>query len=127
MRKPLMIATTVDEYRDELAADAVIVAAVIALAAERRLLEDAMRSAWIDHLMTLARVDICYLKLPARTQNCLRRSRINTIGDLLAKSVSDLRGINNLGKTSIMQLIEILGRNGLALHAAQQRDDRRQQ
>jgi len=103
---------------NQLAADAVIAAAVSVLAAERRVLEDAMHRAWIGHLKTLSRVDICYLKFPARTRNCLRRSRINTIGDLLARSASDLRGINNLGKASITQLKEILSENGLALHTA---------
>ena len=55
------------------------------------------------------------LELGVRSYNCLKRAGIQTIGDLLAKSESELGAIPNFGKKSIDEVIETLVARGLSL------------
>ncbi len=59
---------------------------------------------------SLAKTDIEVLELSVRANNCLRRAKINTIGDLCEKvrSSSDLKNIRNCGKTSIAEIMDSL-------------------
>ncbi|MGI8921296.1 MAG: DNA-directed RNA polymerase subunit alpha [Solirubrobacteraceae bacterium] len=57
------------------------------------------------------------LELGVRSYNCLKRAGIQTVGDLIAKSESELNAIPNFGKKSIDEVIETLAGRGLALRA----------
>ena len=56
--------------------------------------------------------DIIDLEFSVRTYNCLKRSRINTVEELLQKSEEDLMRVRNLGRKSLKEIknrIESLG------------------
>jgi DNA-directed RNA polymerase subunit alpha len=55
------------------------------------------------------------LELGVRSYNCLKRAGIQTVGDLVAKSESELNAIPNFGKKSIDEVVETLRSRGLAL------------
>ena len=55
------------------------------------------------------------LELGVRSYNCLKRVGIETIGDLVSKTESDLAAIPNFGKKSIEEVRETLGAHGLNL------------
>lgn len=55
------------------------------------------------------------LELSIRSENCLLRGGIHTIGDLLQKSRDDLLKIRNLGKISLKEIGEKLDEVGLRL------------
>ena len=44
------------------------------------------------------------LDFSARTYNCLEKEEINTLGDLVSRSVNDLNKIRNLGKKSLKEI-----------------------
>ncbi len=58
------------------------------------------------------------LELGVRSYNCLKRAGIQTVGDLLQKSESELNAIPNFGRKSIEEVIETLRSRGLDLRAA---------
>ncbi|MDQ3933572.1 MAG: DNA-directed RNA polymerase subunit alpha [Actinomycetota bacterium] len=55
------------------------------------------------------------LELGVRSYNCLKRAGIQTVGDLLQKSESELNAIPNFGRKSIEEVIETLKSRGLDL------------
>ncbi len=55
------------------------------------------------------------LELGVRSYNCLKRAGIQTVGDLVIKSESELGAIPNFGKKSIDEVIETLHARGLGL------------
>jgi DNA-directed RNA polymerase subunit alpha len=55
------------------------------------------------------------LELGVRSYNCLKRAGIQTVGDLISKSESELNAIPNFGKKSIDEVIETLHARGLEL------------
>jgi len=55
------------------------------------------------------------LELGVRSYNCLKRVGIETIGDLVTKSESELAAIPNFGKESIEEVKETLQQHGLTL------------
>jgi len=55
------------------------------------------------------------LELGVRSYNCLKRVGIETIGDLVTKSETELAAIPNFGKKSIEEVKETLGTHGLTL------------
>src|SRR5215213_2083517 len=57
------------------------------------------------------------LELGVRSYNCLKRAGIQTVGDLLQKSESELNAIPNFGRKSIEEVIETLRARGLDLRA----------
>ena len=57
------------------------------------------------------------LELGVRSYNCLKRAGIQTVGDLISKSESELNAIPNFGKKSIDEVIETLHARGLSLRA----------
>lgn len=63
---------------------------------------------------------ITELPLSVRTFNCLYRCGINTVKDLISKSMDDLIRIRNIGRLGISEIVDILDRSGLALR---QNDD----
>ncbi|MEA2389114.1 MAG: DNA-directed polymerase subunit alpha, partial [Thermoleophilaceae bacterium] len=58
------------------------------------------------------------LELGVRSYNCLKRAGVQTVGDLLQKSESELNAIPNFGRKSIEEVIETLKARGLELRAA---------
>ena len=57
------------------------------------------------------------LELGVRSYNCLKRAGVQTVGDLVQKSESELNAIPNFGRKSIEEVIETLEARGLALRA----------
>ena len=55
------------------------------------------------------------LELGVRSYNCLKRAGIQTVGDLVSKTESELNAIPNFGKKSIDEVIETLHTRGLGL------------
>jgi DNA-directed RNA polymerase subunit alpha len=55
------------------------------------------------------------LELGVRSYNCLKRAGIQTVGDLVTKTESELNAIPNFGKKSIDEVIETLHARGLGL------------
>jgi DNA-directed RNA polymerase subunit alpha len=55
------------------------------------------------------------LELSIRSENCLLRGGIHTIGDLLTRTRDDLLKIRNLGKISLREIEERLEKQGLRL------------
>ena len=55
------------------------------------------------------------LELGVRSYNCLKRVGIETIGDLISKSETELNAIPNFGKKSIEEVKETLAAHGLDL------------
>ncbi|MDR1376498.1 MAG: DNA-directed RNA polymerase subunit alpha [Synergistaceae bacterium] len=60
------------------------------------------------------------LELSIRSENCLLRGGIHTIGDLLQKSRDDLLKIRNLGKISLKEIGDKLDSSGLKLREKKQ-------
>ena len=56
------------------------------------------------------------LELGVRSYNCLKRAGVQTVGDLVRKSRSELNAIPNFGQKSIDEVIETLHSRGLDLH-----------
>jgi DNA-directed RNA polymerase subunit alpha len=57
------------------------------------------------------------LELGVRSYNCLKRAGIQTVGDLVQKSESELAAIPNFGRKSIEEVKETLEARGLGLRA----------
>jgi DNA-directed RNA polymerase subunit alpha len=57
------------------------------------------------------------LELGVRSYNCLKREGIQTVGDLLAKTESELLNVPNLGQKSIDEVQEKLAERGLSLRS----------
>src|SRR5499427_2656060 len=57
------------------------------------------------------------LELGVRSYNCLKRAGIQTVGELLQKSESELNAIPNFGRKSIEEVQETLRARGLSLRA----------
>jgi DNA-directed RNA polymerase subunit alpha len=55
------------------------------------------------------------LELGVRSYNCLKRVGIETIGDLVTKTETELAGIPNFGKKSVEEVKETLAAHGLTL------------
>jgi DNA-directed RNA polymerase subunit alpha len=57
------------------------------------------------------------LELGVRSYNCLKRAGVQTVGDLIQKSESELNAIPNFGRKSIEEVMETLEARGLALRS----------
>ncbi|HZT09297.1 MAG TPA: DNA-directed RNA polymerase subunit alpha [Chloroflexota bacterium] len=57
------------------------------------------------------------LDLSSRTYNCLKRSQITTVGQLLQMSEDELLGLRNFGQKSLQELHEKLARHGIVTTA----------
>ena len=55
------------------------------------------------------------LDLSERPRNCLKRGRVDTIGQLVTKSADDLLAITNFGSKSLDEIVEKLDERGLSL------------
>ena len=61
--------------------------------------EEELPGTGLDPKLTIEELD-----LSVRAFNCLKRASINTIADLLDRSVEDLEKVRNLGKKSIDEI-----------------------
>jgi DNA-directed RNA polymerase subunit alpha len=55
------------------------------------------------------------LDLTERPRNCLKRAQINTIGELVDRSLDDLLNITNFGQKSLDEVLQKLDERGLSL------------
>ena len=55
------------------------------------------------------------LDLSERPRNCLKRAQVNTVGELLQKTVDDLLAITNFGQKSLDEVVAKLDERGLSL------------
>lgn len=55
------------------------------------------------------------LDLTERPRNCLKRAQINTIGELVQRTLDDLLNITNFGQKSLDEVLQKLDERGLAL------------
>ncbi len=55
------------------------------------------------------------LELTERPRNCLKRAQINTIGDLVDRTLDDLLNITNFGQKSLDEVLQKLDERGLSL------------
>ncbi len=55
------------------------------------------------------------LELSERPRNCLKRARVDTIGQLVTKTEDDLLAITNFGSKSLEEVLQKLDERGLAL------------
>jgi DNA-directed RNA polymerase subunit alpha len=56
------------------------------------------------------------LELSERPRNCLKRARVDTIGQLVQKTEDDLLAITNFGSKSLDEVLQKLDERGLSLH-----------
>lgn len=61
-------------------------------------------------------VSIDELDLSVRSNNCLRRAGINTVDELVQKTLEDLMKVRNLGKKSLDEIVKKLSDMGYALN-----------
>jgi len=57
------------------------------------------------------------LDLSERPRNCLKRAQVNTIGELMNRSIDDLLGITNFGQKSLDEVLQKLDERGLSLRS----------
>lgn len=57
------------------------------------------------------------LDLSERPRNCLKRAQVNTIGELVQRSIDDLLAITNFGQKSLDEVLVKLDERGLALRS----------
>jgi hypothetical protein len=55
------------------------------------------------------------LDLSVRTMNCLRRSNVTTVGELIAKGPKELMKLRNFGQKSFQEIEDRLAQIGLSL------------
>ena len=55
------------------------------------------------------------LDLTERPRNCLKRAQVNTIGELVERTLDDLLNITNFGQKSLDEVLQKLDERGLAL------------
>ncbi|HUQ39670.1 MAG TPA: DNA-directed RNA polymerase subunit alpha C-terminal domain-containing protein, partial [Acidimicrobiales bacterium] len=55
------------------------------------------------------------LDLSERPRNCLKRAQVNTVGELVLKTVDDLLAITNFGQKSLDEVLVKLDERGLSL------------
>ena len=79
-----------------------------------------MASSWVRPRRRLAtspdlELAIEELDLSERPRNCLKRARVDTIGQLVQKTEDDLLAITNFGSKSLEEVLQKLDERGLSL------------
>lgn len=69
----------------------------------------------VEKLRELLGRSVEELELSVRSGNCLRRANIKTLGDLVARTESEMLKYRNFGKQSLKEITEILAGMGLYL------------
>jgi DNA-directed RNA polymerase subunit alpha len=60
------------------------------------------------------------LDLSERPRNCLKRAQVNTVGELVQKSIDDLLAITNFGQKSLDEVLQKLDERGLSLRGSRE-------
>lgn len=68
-----------------------------------------------DKRMQILRTPCTDFELSVRSRNCLQKMKIDTLGDLILKTESELLSYKNFGETSLQEIKAILGAKGLRL------------
>jgi DNA-directed RNA polymerase subunit alpha len=68
-----------------------------------------------DKRMQVLRTPVSDFELSVRSRNCLQKMKIETLGDLIAKSEQELLQYKNFGETSLLEIKSILASRGLHL------------
>ena len=58
---------------------------------------------------------MCIRDSTERPRNCLKRAQINTIGELVDRTLDDLLNITNFGQKSLDEVLQKLDERGLSL------------
>ena len=75
----------------------------------------ARRGRAVDRARPTSTSPIEELELSERPRNCLKRARVDTIGQLVQKTEDDLLAITNFGSKSLEEVIQKLDERGLSL------------
>jgi DNA-directed RNA polymerase subunit alpha len=76
---------------------------------------DETRERNVDKQNAVLRIPVTDFELSVRARNCLQRMNIHTLGDLVARTESELLAFKNFGETSLQEVKDILGMKGLRL------------
>jgi len=76
---------------------------------------DESRERSADKQNAVLRIPVTDFELSVRARNCLQRMNIHTLGDLVARSESELLSFKNFGETSLQEVKDILLMKGLRL------------
>jgi len=68
-----------------------------------------------DRRVQILRTPISEFELSVRSRNCLAKMNIQTLGDLVRKSETELLAYKNFGETSLQEIKDILAQKGLRL------------
>ena len=68
-----------------------------------------------DKRLQILRTPVTDFELSVRSRNCLQKMKIDTLGDLILKTESELLSYKNFGETSLQEIKAILGSKGLRL------------
>jgi DNA-directed RNA polymerase subunit alpha len=71
----------------------------------------------VTRKLQILETPISDFELSVRSRNCLKKMNINTLGDLLRTTESDLLAFKNFGETSLKEIKTILNAKGLSLGA----------
>lgn len=68
-----------------------------------------------DKRLQILRTPVTDFELSVRSRNCLQKMKIDTLGDLILKTETELLSYKNFGETSLQEIKAILGSKGLRL------------
>jgi DNA-directed RNA polymerase subunit alpha len=68
-----------------------------------------------DRRVQILRTPISEFELSVRSRNCLAKMNIQTLGDLVRKTETELLAYKNFGETSLQEIKDILAQKGLRL------------
>jgi DNA-directed RNA polymerase subunit alpha len=79
---------------------------------------DEEKEKWLDRHNRILEIPISDFELSVRSRNCLKKMNINTLGDLLRISETELLSYKNFGETSLVEIKKILNQKQLSLGMA---------
>jgi DNA-directed RNA polymerase subunit alpha len=79
---------------------------------------DEEKEKWLDRHNQILEIPISDFELSVRSRNCLKKMNINTLGDLLRISETELLSYKNFGETSLVEIKKILNQKQLSLGMA---------
>ncbi|MBE7492857.1 MAG: tetratricopeptide repeat protein [Planctomycetes bacterium] len=88
--------------------------------ASKNMFYDEDRERKEDKRMQILRTPVTDFELSVRSRNCLQKMKIETLGDLILKTESELLSYKNFGETSLQEIKSILASKGLRLGMRQE-------
>lgn len=79
---------------------------------------DEEKEKWLDRHNQILEIPISDFELSVRSRNCLKKMNLNTLGDLLRISETELLSYKNFGETSLVEIKKILNQKQLTLGMA---------